>query len=230
MQSSFVHPSYQMDDIITLVHSMIALGKRVKIALVPFPVVSGPTSGDGFKEELREWARQARRWTVGAAEVFHYLCVKFKAFDLLSGITYGSITHSFLFHLSLLNRPPAVHFTHYYGLILCGMSLLNLAGLIASVGVHWSGRCVPAAYLPSASLAFLPLIGVALPYAVFAAVFVLDRVGLRYTSVKENVSLVRNLAHWLSMPLVLLAYSFVEAYAILKLSIFGAFSRRARRS
>ncbi|VDK68498.1 unnamed protein product [Gongylonema pulchrum] len=27
-------------------------------------------------DELYEWARQARRWTFGAAEVFHYFAIK----------------------------------------------------------------------------------------------------------------------------------------------------------
>ena len=57
-------------------------GRRLAIVLVPVPTLSGPTSGRFFfllflfltsgrvlEQELGEWAAQARRWTIGAAEV-----------------------------------------------------------------------------------------------------------------------------------------------------------------
>ena len=44
-------------------------GRRLALVLVPVPTLSGPTSGRVLEQELGEWAAQARRWTIGAAEV-----------------------------------------------------------------------------------------------------------------------------------------------------------------
>ncbi|UJR27633.1 hypothetical protein I4U23_008914 [Adineta vaga] len=69
---NFVHPAYQMDDIICLIRWMGVTGHRLSIQMVLTPVLSGPTCGRTIEYEFMEWARQARRWTIGAAEVFHY--------------------------------------------------------------------------------------------------------------------------------------------------------------
>ncbi len=50
-----------MDDIIALIRWMGVCGRRLRIVPVPVPVLSGPTSGRVFEEEVEEWARQARR-------------------------------------------------------------------------------------------------------------------------------------------------------------------------
>ena len=55
----------------------------------------------GHLEELWEWAVQARRWTLGAAEVFHYFVVKSPEIPGLTALAWGC---SFLF---------------YYGILLC---------------------------------------------------------------------------------------------------------------
>ena len=65
-----------MDDIIGLIRSMGITKQSLKVACVPVFNLSGPTSGRVLEEELEEWARQARRWTIGAGEVFHYFLIK----------------------------------------------------------------------------------------------------------------------------------------------------------
>ena len=59
-QGNYIHPGYQMEDIIALIRNnsyshdscngnvnrwMGVLGKRLKIVMVPVPTLSGPTSG-----------------------------------------------------------------------------------------------------------------------------------------------------------------------------------------
>lgn len=90
------------------------------IRLLSLPTVSGPTSGGSLAEEFTEWRLQARRWTVGAAEVFHYYVVKFlgREFDLACGVSYG------------------LSFLLYYGFIMCGAALFQLC---AAWGVTMNG-------------------------------------------------------------------------------------------
>ncbi|CAF1159934.1 unnamed protein product [Rotaria sordida] len=68
-KGNFIHPRYQMDDIICLIRWMGVTQQRLRISMIPVPVVSGPTSGETIEIEIMEWARQARRWTIGAAEL-----------------------------------------------------------------------------------------------------------------------------------------------------------------
>ena len=65
-----------MEDIIGLIRFMGITKQSLKVACVPVFNLSGPTSGRVLEEELEEWARQARRWTIGAGEVFHYFLIK----------------------------------------------------------------------------------------------------------------------------------------------------------
>ncbi|GAU99765.1 hypothetical protein RvY_10717 [Ramazzottius varieornatus] len=48
----FVHPAYQMEDIICTLRRMMAVHKRVRIKLIPYPVISGPTCGVTNKQKL----------------------------------------------------------------------------------------------------------------------------------------------------------------------------------
>jgi hypothetical protein len=58
---------------------------------VPVPLISGPTSGRVFEEEIEEWARQARRWTIGASEVFHYFVVKANNIPFFTALVWGIV-------------------------------------------------------------------------------------------------------------------------------------------
>ncbi|XP_055354351.1 uncharacterized protein LOC129600001 [Paramacrobiotus metropolitanus] len=202
----YIHPGYQMDDIICTLHRMIALHKRIRIPLIPYPVVSGPTSGVDLRQEVTEWARQARRWTIGAAEVFHYFCVKWRSFDGWSGVRYG------------------VTFTHYYGFVICGMSLFSFTSLVASAGYHGAGVCDASVYLAPLSpyLMYAPLGGVAFSYVIYLWAFILDAVATRgLLNLREDIGFLRNVLHWAVAPLVLLAYSAVEYYAICEVALRG---------
>ena len=46
MDGNFVHPTYQMDDIICLIRWMGVTQRRICIPMIPVPVISGPTSAE----------------------------------------------------------------------------------------------------------------------------------------------------------------------------------------
>ena len=90
--AGYTHPGYQMDDIIALIRWTLKLKEAnvimlvfiyrttlfqvCKLRVLYIATMSGPTAGNSYWDELVEWARQIERWTIGAAEVFHYFVVK----------------------------------------------------------------------------------------------------------------------------------------------------------
>ena len=76
INGGYTHPAYQMDDIICFIRWILKTGKPVTLVPLYSPTLSGPTSGKNYWDEISEWARQLRRWTIGSAEVFHYFLVK----------------------------------------------------------------------------------------------------------------------------------------------------------
>ncbi|XP_040563440.1 uncharacterized protein [Lepeophtheirus salmonis] len=186
----YVHPGYQMDDIIALIRWMGVTKKTIKTVFVPVPVISGPTSGRTIEDEIEEWARQARRWTIGASEVFHYFVIKSRNIPFFTAITWG------------------ITFFIYYGIILCGSALYNVS-LSLSLAFVFPGP------LPEYVQYIMYGFG-GLQYIVFFVVFVIDALILKTTKprVHERISIIRNVVHWILSPLVLLLYSFVEFYAI----------------
>jgi len=90
------------------------------LRLLDVPTLSGPTSGSTLMEELQECVRQATRWTIGAAEVFHYFFVK-----LLKGNYFA---------------PGLVYFwwfVYYYGIVLCASGLVQISTSIVLVVSFW---------------------------------------------------------------------------------------------
>jgi hypothetical protein len=104
----YVHPGYQMEDIIALIRWTCAVRQRCIIRMIPVATLSGPTSGQTYLEELYEWARQIRRWTIGAAEVFHYFAIKSTRLPLSVSIVW------------------AIRFIFYYGFLLCIASVYSI--------------------------------------------------------------------------------------------------------
>ena len=200
---NFIHPSYQMDDIIALIRWMGVVGDRLNIVMVPVPTLSGPTSGRVVEEEMVEWAVQARRWTIGAGEVFHYFMVKSKRIPFLTAISWG------------------VAFLFYYGILLCCSHLYGVTlGLsfyfFLPKDATFYGSSFPIKYIiVHASLVLLYLNSISM--------FVLDRLSqqLLVPRPEERISVVRNLYHVLVSPLVIIGYSLVEFWAIMELAVRG---------
>ena len=193
---NYIHPGYQMDDITTFVRYMIAKKKRIRIILVPTPVLAGPTSGRVIEEELSEWARQGRRWTIGAAEVFHYYIIKSSKLPVTSRLYWG-LTY-FIF----------------YGILLCCSALYSLTFMFSSIYIISSSHALYM-YVPPA-FSILTLLTNLL-------MFLIDWKApqLLVPKQKERISLIRNLYHFIMSPFVMLAYAVLEMYAFHELLIRG---------
>ena len=140
---------------------------------MPVVTLSGPTSGRVLEEELWEWAVQARRWTLGAAEVFHYFVIKAPGIPALTAVAWGC---SFLF---------------YYGILLCcshlyGLTLGLFSAFILAENATVFGTTFPMFYLTvHISLGVLFLNSVSM--------FALDRMSQRLLipKPKERISIIR---------------------------------------
>ena len=88
-QGNYVHPAYQMDAIICLIRWTGVTQRCLRISTIPVPVLSGPTSRDTIEKEIIEWTHQVRRWTIGAAEVFHYFIIKARRMPFMAACSWG---------------------------------------------------------------------------------------------------------------------------------------------
>ena len=191
---NFIHPAYRMDDIICLIRWMGVTGRRLSIHMVSAPVLSGPTCGRTIEYEFMEWARQARRWTIGAAEVFHYFMVKSRRIPFLTSVSW-SIT-----------------FLIYYGILLCSSGLYGVTYIIATL------------FLIDETPVFITYIMYALmiiQMCSFLVAFIIDIFIPRLLNVDECIFILRNFLRFLLTPFVLIAYSLVELYALHEVMIRG---------
>ncbi|CAE7183402.1 ANKRD50 [Symbiodinium necroappetens] len=186
--AGFINPRYSVDDIIFLVRVMCSAQQGIPVKLLRAPVISGPTIGTTWWEEVDEWARQIRRWIIGSSESFHYFLTHYRGRPFFAGLRWF------------------VMFFVYYAILLCCAGLFTAAAAIPLPGAVW-----PHPWLRYAGVAAL-----AIQYVVFGIAFGIDRCAVRYMTVKENVSCCRNLLHWLVAPIVLLVYSLVAFYAVVK--------------
>lgn len=193
-QGNFIHPAYQMDDIICLIRWMGVTQQRLKISMIPVPVISGPTSGQTIEIEIIEWARQIRRWTIGAAEVFHYFIIKAKRIPFIASFSWGMV------------------FIIYYGILLCTAGLFNLTSTL-SMFLLVKNVPIMISYL------MYGILGMQMLTFLFA--FIIDGLITRLFHIDECIFILRNFFHFLTTPFVLLAYSFIELYALHEIVIFG---------
>ncbi len=194
-KGNYIHPSYQMDDIICLIRWMGVTQQRLRISMIPVPVLSGPTSGETIEMEIIEWARQARRWTIGAAEVFHYFLVKSKRMPRSAACSWG------------------VAFIIYYGILLCTGGLYGLTSMLS---MFLLVKNVPLV------MRYMMYGMLALQMLTFSIAFIIDMfIPKLLLNVNECIFILRNLFHFLATPFVLLAYSCVEFYALHEVLIYG---------
>lgn len=218
-RSGYWRPHYQMEDMNVVLNLMVGTGKSVHICQVPLPTVCGPTSGGSLLEEMSEWCAQARRWTIGASEIFHLFVVKLsrKLFRTRVGLRYGVI------------------FTSYYCVLLASLGPFFVASTVADFICacpddlsSWQDEDrVGCAFISPRKL-FLGLTCTKYVF-VFGTAFFADVVHRRCTGVLEPslgmrggiAGVVRSLLHFASSLPVLLAYSTVATLAIAELSIRG---------
>jgi len=116
LEAGFINPRYSVDDIIFLVRMMCGGNQRIPVLLLPVPVISGPTIGTTYWEEIDEWARQIRRWIIGSSESFHYFLTHFKGRPCFAGLWWF-----FCFFM-------------YYAVLLCTAGIF---GVLAAAPFPW---------------------------------------------------------------------------------------------
>lgn len=214
VQSRFFHPSYQMDDLTFTLSAMNTTGARIRIRTIDIPTLSGPTSGVNLVEEFREWVTQGTRWTIGAAETFHYFVVKLlKGNFFFSGLSYFWC------------------FVYYYGFVLCVSGLIQITSfLIQFVSIAHSdisiSTCKPMQSwfnLPDdfAYNWIFPGFLIFFYVVVVGTAFCLDALVSQILALKERVSFVRQVCHFVSTQLVLWLYCLLEYKAIIEIAVYG---------
>eukprot|EP01138_Halocafeteria_seosinensis_P003042 gb/GECG01003106.1/.p1 GENE.gb/GECG01003106.1/~~gb/GECG01003106.1/.p1 ORF type:complete len:601 (+),score=41.72 gb/GECG01003106.1/:1-1803(+) len=211
IRCDFIHPFHVMDDVVHIVTCMKALRGYVPVDLVPIVLISGPTSGNSWCEEIYEWSRQIRRWCIGTMAVYHYFVSKQLRgnFSFWSGIRYH------------------VLFTHYYGFVLCS---LLLSTVTAEAAKQIWRRILSSDGLPVCdehngySNTLLQWVGIGsliFSYIGFGVVFILDAVACRIGGIEEEISWLRNLLHWLLSGPTLLIYNLVQVVSSVEGSLRG---------
>ncbi|CAF1365259.1 unnamed protein product [Adineta steineri] len=202
VRGGYWHPQIFMDDVGYLLTMMIGTQKRMRIRLLPVPVRSGPTSGDTWFHDVKEWYIQVRRWGIGTADNFHYFVVKIPRLPIFA---------SFIF---------TIGYFLYYGVILCSGSLFGVSTIFFPL------------ICPDTKLIWLPklfqshhtliLIGIIIPQLLYGALFILDAIWCRWTlHVKEDIFILRNILHWILTPFTLIALSLVQLWSYIVLAALG---------
>jgi hypothetical protein len=205
VDGNFVHPFYQMDDIICYIRWMaISKSSKLKIKPIYCLTLSGPTSGDTMWKELKEIIRQSQRWAIGSAEVFHYFVTKIQRINFFIGL---------LWSFCYLN---------YYAGFLCANFLLSISTTIKLVYLLFShsNSMENTFYLKSFVFVF-PL----LMYVTNGLMIVLNKIAVRTflkeLNVKENLGLLRELVHYILSWPTQIFYSLIFLYGFFAILIFG---------
>ena len=108
-------------------------------------------------------------------------------------------------------------FTTYYCILLCGSSLFSIELMVAMVVINYQNLEV------SAIFTYLSPSFLAVTYLTMTAYFFLDWRAPKLLDPPplEKISWLRNSFHFLVSPLVIVAYSLVELYALHELLLFG---------
>jgi hypothetical protein len=200
LMAGFINPRYGVDDIIAKVRWMCATNEQVPVLLLPVPVISGPTIGVTFWLEIEEWARQIRRWIVGSSESFHYFIIHFRGQPLFSGLWWF------------------VMFFMYYAVLLCSAGVFSV---LAGIPLPWVTYQTLDFGFARLSLRNIGLVALGFQYIAFGVAFIIDRLAIRTMTIREKISVGRNILHWLSAPFVLLIYSLIAFWAIMKFVFVG---------
>ncbi|CAJ0963593.1 unnamed protein product, partial [Mesorhabditis belari] len=206
----YTHPGYQMEDIIALIRWSLAVRKRCIIRAIPVATLSGPTSGDNYRHEFFEWARQIRRWTIGAAEVFHYFVIKSTRLPRFVSLVFGA------------------KFVFYYGFMLCIAPIYSILGatltttMMSLFGVKDGGDGLFSANTHLFTYVNLGLL--ALQYFWFLCVFLVNMICesvLPPFKDRTSINFFRNVFHWILCLPTILMYCLVELDAFVEVTFRG---------
>ncbi|KAI1730987.1 hypothetical protein Ddc_03710 [Ditylenchus destructor] len=203
----YTHPGYQMDDIIALIRWTCSIGQKITIRMIPVATLSGPTSGTTYLNELYEWARQIRRWTIGAAEVFHYFMIKSNTLPFMTSITW------------------AVRFLFYYGFVLCIGSLYPIIAPFTTVEfLILTNHPVEGLLIPNQSTFQWILLGLfIIQYFWFLSVFLINKLAepVFPEGRKDETGFIRNIFHWIMCWPTITAYCIIEMAAFFEVTFRG---------
>ncbi|KAI8649104.1 hypothetical protein NCS57_01446500 [Fusarium keratoplasticum] len=209
-EGAFTHPAYQMEDIIALIRYTIMTRREIRIRPLNLISINGPTSGANYADEIREWALQVRRWTIGAGEVFHYFIVKTYRMPGL----YLSISW-------------ATRFFIYYGLVLCASAIFSVISPIIVQLINMVAAEHDRLFISDSLFSTICFIFLGTQYAFLLIVTVLVRWNLPVPGDSNNNynkglrGVTRGLLHWILMLPTILAYSFVELCSFFELAFRG---------
>jgi hypothetical protein len=202
----YTHPGYQMDDIIALIRWTLLTKKVCWIRLLNVATLSGPTSGATYFDELREWARQIRRWTIGAAEVFHYFVVKSDRIPKLAAISWG------------------FRFFVYYGILLCVAPLFSIVAPPISLFLHQIfEKPEQEHWLSSEHFIWITVGLLGLQYFWFLMVYLLNCAAEAAfpEGTAEKTNILIQLCNWILTLPTILAYCTVELVSFVEVGFRG---------
>ncbi|KIL95663.1 hypothetical protein FAVG1_00401 [Fusarium avenaceum] len=209
-EGAFTHPAYQMEDIIALIRYTIMTKREIRIRPLNLISINGPTSGANYVDEIREWALQVRRWTIGAGEVFHYFIVKTYRMPSLR-----------------LSISWATRFFTYYGLVLCVSAIFSVASPVIVQLINMAAPQHDRLFISDSLFSTICFIFLGTQYAFFLIVTVLVRWNLPVPGDSDNkyneglLGISRGILHWILMLPTIFAYSLVELYSFFELAFRG---------
>ncbi|KAI6767663.1 hypothetical protein HG530_005672 [Fusarium avenaceum] len=209
-EGAFTHPAYQMEDIIALIRYTIMTKREIRIRPLNLISINGPTSGANYVDEIREWALQVRRWTIGAGEVFHYFIVKTYRMPSLR-----------------LSISWATRFFTYYGLVLCASAIFSVASPVIVQLINMAAPEHDRLFISDSLFSTICFIFLGTQYAFFLIVTVLVRWNLPLPGDSDNryneglLGISRGIVHWILMLPTIFAYSLVELYSFFELAFRG---------
>ncbi|KAH7262835.1 hypothetical protein BKA59DRAFT_551089 [Fusarium tricinctum] len=209
-EGAFTHPAYQMEDIIALIRYTIMTKREIRIRPLNLISINGPTSGANYADEIREWALQVRRWTIGAGEVFHYFIVKTYRMPSLR-----------------LSISWATRFFTYYGLVLCASAIFSVVSPVIIQLINMAAPEHDRLFISDSLFSTICFIFLGTQYAFFLIVTVLVRWNLPVPGDSDNkyneglLGISRGILHWILMLPTIFAYSLVEFYSFFELAFRG---------
>nr|CDJ96837.1 Hypothetical protein CBG17510 [Haemonchus contortus] len=203
----YTHPGYQMDDIIALIRWSLSVRRKCVIRAIPVATLSGPTSGKNYIDEWYEWARQIRRWTIGAAEVFHYFVIKFFQLPVMVSLSFSA------------------KFVFYYGFVLCIASVYTIvAPLVTPAMLSAVNHGVWGLVIPSQDVFTWIMLGfLGLQYFWFLCVFLVNYLcqPVFPRGTKDETGVIRNIFHLVMTWPTITMYCIVELVAFLEVTVRG---------
>lgn len=197
VDGNFVHPFYQMDDIICYIRWMIVSKKSLKIKPIYSPTISGPTSGENWIEELKELFIQGKRWTIGSAEVFHYFMCKLRRIKFKNSLVWG------------------INYLNYYCVILCIQTMFSICTTVRVIVLEDSNNLITKMFLIFPGLMYILnfFMIIVNKHAVKSFLEDLD--------IKENLGFFREILHFILSVPTIIVYSFITLYGFLSILIHG---------